>query len=243
MSASTAIARPLEPSTLLCRPSEAQVCQPGQLLARPGHKVYLQQTGVVPSPCLPPAVKLCLDQPLVGPPDIRDLAGLCVTAEAHLERVIRLNSADTFNPQVLTDVENKCKKLYPNEKPVVRASHASFTRVGSRSALLYAVWIRGLVAKTARCLTSDRAVVGQQECHVCQCVRAVHLCTQDVLQALGIYRFCPYLEQGMATGKLQPVDTHAGERAREQTEPKPRPVIASLALCGQTPCTHTDIFK
>ncbi len=147
--------------------------------------------------CIDAAVKLFLDQPLVGLPDIRRLIALCAIADAHIERAIRLNSVEAFEDAVLTDVETVCKELFPSQAPVVsHTCHAG--------------------GSVCRRTVDARAPTREPE-HT-RPVGHTHNETQDTLDALQLFRAFPYLEQGLTTGRLQQLDTHPGERGWRRTD-------------------------
>jgi hypothetical protein len=80
---------------------------------------------------LPAAVRICLDDPIVPPPDIRELVALCAAADVLVERAIRLQQFNSFDMQVLSEVQAVCEELFPYKQAQVgNLMHASWELAG-----------------------------------------------------------------------------------------------------------------
>lgn len=96
------------------------------------HNMLIQRRGGLRLPaglpviCIHPCahvcctVKLCLDQPLVGPPDLRKLLALCAIADANVERAVRMNRVNERAEAAVHDVEQACSQVSSGQAPLVR---------------------------------------------------------------------------------------------------------------------------
>lgn len=152
------------------------------------------------------AVRIHLDEPLLGAPDVRHLVALCATADTLIERVTRLKNVESFDVQLLQEIEATCQDLFPNKKPQVR--HASlhalstcWTAMEGRDSMHRADWDM---------MTAVRMLAGAASC--LGLIRHGTMYSQETLQMLGLLDMFPYLTQGLVVGKLELVQDHPGAR-------------------------------
>lgn len=144
---------------------------------------------VLKQPCtlLLLAVKLHLNEPLLGSPDVRHLVALCATADTLIERVTRLKNVESFDVQLLQEIEATCQELFPNKKPQARHPCLQKRHAGPAACVL------------APCLLNMPRLCPH-----------LYPASQETLQMLGLLDMFPYLTQGLVIGKLELVANNPG---------------------------------